>query len=258
MAPDKPSVCSCTARHRSRLPLHYYARDWRRNAILTVGTQLGFRDYHTTPDSLLQLLPAYTRTPDLSVGVCVGQLDECTYPELSISAENGISFAGIVQQACNQEGGGKWRVTICCRILDLYRALDLPGYRTMCSPGGLREGGKAKTLHRHSRLVPQRSGAGDCAGMTIGDSPRDFGVRGYGRVRARDASVGKLVGVPTASVEDRARHQTLPALLRSHLLHAVRRCRRSLVPRKWWQRSRRLFGADAQRRLMSRWVATQS
>jgi WD40 repeat protein len=169
----------------------------RTGASWTVGGELEFRDYHAEPGSLLGLLDrVYASHPVYPSVFTSASWSNAQYPELSISPENGVSLTATATEQW-QPGNGpvSGAAQYVVGIADLYRALDLPGYAhhvvAARVAAGWESANSASTFSAGGRsgqavqLVP---------GVTVGDEPRVFGVRGYGPGAARGtrAWVGSL------------------------------------------------------------------
>jgi Tol biopolymer transport system component len=167
----------------------------RTNASWSVGADLEARTYSTTPGPLIDAIdPFYASHPYFpSVFTTIGW-SNAQRPALSISPENGISFATTLRQRWQQAASAATERSI-VGVADLYRALDFPGFAHHVVAAkfalGLENDGAISTFTAGGRsgevvtIVP---------GVSVGDEPRVFGVRGFppGAANGTRAMAGSL------------------------------------------------------------------
>ncbi len=221
----------------------------------TVGGQLQFREYHTEPDTLLRLIPPFYGSHPIypSVFTSLG-FSNTQRPELSISPENGVALS-VTGQEQWQPGGGPTTgaAQTVVGVVDLYRALDLPGYAHHVLAARLAAGWET-TNAPSTFSAGGRNGAAIALvpGVTIGDVPRVFGVRGYGPGAARGtrALAGSLEYRLPLTIPGRGWH-LFPVFLGRTSLTAFADAGEAWCPSSHGAIAPACSAADAQRHLMS-------
>jgi len=227
----------------------------RTNASWTVGGELEFRDYHAEPDSLLGFLdPVYGSHPVYPSVFTSASWSNAQYPELAISPENGVSLTGTATGQW-QPGSGptSGAAQYLVGIADLYRALDLPGYAHHVVAARLAAGWEtSNSASTFSAGGPTGQPVQLVPGITVGDEPRVFSVRGFGPGAARGtrAWVGSLEYRLPLSMPGRG-WRLLPLFLGRTSLTAFTDAGEAWCQAAGGALPAACSAADAQRRLMS-------
>jgi hypothetical protein len=168
---------------------------FRTYSIASIGGEIENFSYSTAPDTLLrQLSSFYTTSPSFPAIVASVGWSNAQRPELSISAEDGIS-ASLQGRQRWQSGTSGSSTRSVVGVSTLYKSLDLPGFAHHVL--ALR-GAVGLTDERS----PDRFSAGGISGTSLevfpgvplGEERRTFGVRGYpagaeGGIRAYSAAL---------------------------------------------------------------------
>jgi hypothetical protein len=168
---------------------------FRTNATWTVGADWEFRSYQTAPLSLLANIdPFYASHPNFPSVFTTASWTNARRPDLAISPEDGIAVSAT--------GRVRWQRAATTTteqsfvgVVDAYKSLDLPGFAHHVIAAqaaiGLENQGAISTFTAGGRsgqsleVVP---------GVTLGDEPRVFSVRGYplGSAQGTRAVAGSL------------------------------------------------------------------
>jgi hypothetical protein len=168
---------------------------WRTNATWTVGADWELRSYSTDPSPLLsEIDPFYGSSPTFPSIFTTATWTNATVPDLSISPEDGFSLSGTARLR-RQDAATTATERCFVGVADAYKALDLPGFAHHVLAAqialGLENDGAISTFTAGGRsgesleIVP---------GLTVGDQPRVFSVRGYpvGAAQGTRAVAGTL------------------------------------------------------------------
>jgi hypothetical protein len=168
----------------------------RTNTSWSVGADLEARTYSTDPGPLIDAIdPFYSSHPYFpSVYTTIGW-SNATTPDLSISPENGVTLATTLRQRWQQAASATTERSM-VTVADVYRALGLfNGFAHDVLAAqvalGLENDGAISTFTAGGRsgqavqIVP---------GVTVGDEPRVFSVRGFpsGAANGTRAMAGSL------------------------------------------------------------------
>jgi hypothetical protein len=152
----------------------------RTNATWSLGASWELRAYHTEPGALIgNIDPFYASNPDFPSLFTVATWSNAQMPALAISPENGIALSGTARVRW-QDATTSTTERSFVGVVDLYRALNLPGFAhhviAARFAGGIENDGAISTFTAGGRsgesleVVP---------GVTVGDQPRVFSVRGF-------------------------------------------------------------------------------
>ena len=151
----------------------------RTYSAITVGAELESDEYTSSPGDLLHKLDSFFATthnyPTLVAGVVFSNTQS---PTLSISPEDGVSFAGSVRQRWESSTGVAGRSAVA--IGAAYKSLDLPGFAHHVI--ALRAAVGAAD-HRSPSVYSAGGVSGESfeivPGITFGSSTRTFPARGF-------------------------------------------------------------------------------
>jgi len=165
------------------------------NATWSVGADWEARAYHTDPGSLIgNIDPFYASSPNFPSVFTTFGWTNARNPDLSISPEDGLSVSGTGRVRWQQAATTTTERSV-VGVVDAYKALDLPGFAHHVIAAqvavGLENAGAISTFTAGGRsgqsleIVP---------GVTVGDEPRVFSVRGYslGSAQGTRAFAGSL------------------------------------------------------------------
>ncbi len=168
---------------------------FRTYSLASIGGEIENFSYSTTPDTLLRYLSSfYTTSPTFPAIVASLGWSNTQRPELSISAEDGVS-ANVQGRQRWQRGTSGSSTRGVVGTSSLYKSLGLPGFAhhvlALRGAGGWTD-----------ERSPDRFSAGGISGTSLevlpgvplGDQRRTFGVRGYpvdaeGGIRAYSAAL---------------------------------------------------------------------
>lgn len=147
---------------------------------MSVGAELETRDYRTSPDTILSLLPARfhgaTRYPAVSAS---GLWSNVQRPTLSISREDGFQLSGSARQRWRGGTSGLSTRTF-IGATSAYKSLNLPGFAHHVIAARIAGG------YADNRAISNLSAGGISGasaeifpGYDVGDVSRNFGVRGF-------------------------------------------------------------------------------
>jgi hypothetical protein len=168
----------------------------RTNTSWAVGADIEARTYSTDPGPLItEIDPFYASHPYFpSVFTTIGWSNAAS-PDLAVSPENGVSLSATLRQRWQQAASATVERSV-VTVADLYRAVSLfPGFAHDVLAAqlavGLENSGAISTFTAGGRsgeavqIVP---------GVTVGDEPRVFSVRGFppGAANGTEALAGSL------------------------------------------------------------------
>jgi hypothetical protein len=168
---------------------------FRTNLSWSVGADWEFRSYHTTPSSLLSGIdPFYASNPNFPSLFTTAAWSNARVPDLSISPEDGIALSGTGRIRWQDAAETATERSV-VGVFDAYKSLNLPGFAhhviAAQAAVGLENDGAISTFTAGGRsgqaleVIP---------GVTVGDEPQDFSVRGYpfGSAQGTRAFAGSL------------------------------------------------------------------
>jgi hypothetical protein len=168
---------------------------FRSYSHVSIGGEIENFSYSSRPDTLLRYLSSfYSTSPSFPAIVASASWSNAQRPELSISAEDGISASVRGRQRWQSGTSGSSTRSV-VGVTTLYKSLDVPGFAhhvlAVRGAGGLSD-----------ERSPDRFTAGGISGSSLevfpgvplGEQRRTFGVRGYpasaeGGIRAYSASL---------------------------------------------------------------------
>lgn len=167
----------------------------RTNAAWTIGGSWEFRDYHTDPPPLIGNLSSfYSSHPNFPAVFTTLNWTNVQYPALAISPEDGVALAGVGSVAWEPGTTSPTQRSI-VGVADAYQALNWPGFAhhviAVQVAGGLTNPDAISTFTAggvNSSTLPV------VGGLSVGDQPHTFTVRGYpvGAARGTQAISGSL------------------------------------------------------------------
>jgi WD40-like Beta Propeller Repeat len=168
---------------------------FRTNLTWTVGADWEFRTYATTPAALLgDIDPFYASSPNFPSVFTTVAWTNARSPDLAISPEDGIALSGTGRIRW-QDAAETTTERSVVGVFDAYKSIPLPGFAhhviAAQAAVGLENADAISTFTAGGRsgqslqVVP---------GITVGDEPQDFGVRGYplGSAQGTRAFAGSL------------------------------------------------------------------
>ena len=184
--------------HRTLTALVQESLLWPRErtaASWAIGVSLEARTYSTDPGSLIaDINPFYSSAPSFPSVYTIASWSNVKNPALSISPEDGISLSATARQRWQRASSSATERSV-VTVLDAYKALDLPGFAhhviAAQAAFGIENDDAISTFTAGGRsgqtlqVVP---------GVSVGDQPRVFGVRGFppGAANGTRAMAGSL------------------------------------------------------------------
>lgn len=167
----------------------------RTGASWAIGAALEARTYHTDPGSLIaDIDPFFASSPSFPSIYTIVSWSNVRNPALSISPEDGISLSATARQRWQRAASSATERSL-VSVLDGYKSLDLPGFAHHVIAAqvalGFENDDAISTFTAGGRsgqtlqVVP---------GVSVGDQPRVFGVRGFpaGAANGTRAIAGSL------------------------------------------------------------------